>query len=647
MGLSISNQLLGSTGLSVGLGLSRGNGLYFGGFGGGAPFTPAALFAMGEQGVWYDPSDFSTLFQDSAGTTPVTAVEQPVGLMLDLSKGLVLGSELVTNGTFNSNITGWTAGTGSGGTIAWQSPGSMRVTRTTVTTTGQRSISVISGVWYKITASSTFVSGTGNPFLVIKDTADAAGGTILTNSSGGVGASFSHVAYFLATSTGTLFIHAGVGTASSVYDFDNITAQSIAGNHATQATSAARPTLSARVNLLEQTEDLSAAYWSTTTGLTSRVTASSFTTLTENTGTSTHRVGREPVTTAALGTPVEIVCSFKAGTRRYLQFQWDNGTLAVGAVVDTQNWTIAPLTGSGTITASSITNLGAGEYQVSVTGFVSSGTTAVNLLIYGLSSATQNSVTYTGTSATIIAGKADLRVANDTALPVYQRVNTATDYNATGFPYYLQFDNVGGTNKSMATASIDFTATNKMTAFAGVRKLSDAASALVYALSNNTNLNDGWTVLNAPAASGATKYRFASKGTAQSLADTTDAAFNAPNTAILTGISDISADIAILRVNGLQAASSSSDQGTGNYGNFPLNIGRAGDGAVPLNGRIYSLIVRGAATSETQIGQTEQWISNEMGGGYYPTGFDFLVTADGDQLTDASGNALYTIPLYS
>lgn len=36
-------------------------------------------------GAWFDPSDLSTLFQDAAGTTPVTAVEQPVGLMLDKS----------------------------------------------------------------------------------------------------------------------------------------------------------------------------------------------------------------------------------------------------------------------------------------------------------------------------------------------------------------------------------------------------------------------------------------------------------------------------------------------------------------------------------------------------------------------------------
>ena len=48
-------------------------------------FSPLSWFAAGEQGAWYDPSDLTTLFQNSAGTTPVTAVEQPVGLMLDKS----------------------------------------------------------------------------------------------------------------------------------------------------------------------------------------------------------------------------------------------------------------------------------------------------------------------------------------------------------------------------------------------------------------------------------------------------------------------------------------------------------------------------------------------------------------------------------
>ena len=52
---------------------------------GGAAWTPAKLFSDGAEGVWYDPSDLSTLFQDSSGTTPVTAAGQPVGYIADKS----------------------------------------------------------------------------------------------------------------------------------------------------------------------------------------------------------------------------------------------------------------------------------------------------------------------------------------------------------------------------------------------------------------------------------------------------------------------------------------------------------------------------------------------------------------------------------
>jgi hypothetical protein len=53
-------------------------------FGGRRGFNPAQLFASGEQGAWYDPSDLSTVFQDAAGTVPGT-VDQPVGRILDKS----------------------------------------------------------------------------------------------------------------------------------------------------------------------------------------------------------------------------------------------------------------------------------------------------------------------------------------------------------------------------------------------------------------------------------------------------------------------------------------------------------------------------------------------------------------------------------
>jgi hypothetical protein len=48
-------------------------------------FSPLELFASGEGGAWYDPSDLTTLFQDAAGTIPVVSDGDPVGLMQDKS----------------------------------------------------------------------------------------------------------------------------------------------------------------------------------------------------------------------------------------------------------------------------------------------------------------------------------------------------------------------------------------------------------------------------------------------------------------------------------------------------------------------------------------------------------------------------------
>lgn len=79
----------------------------------GFVWNPMQLFSNSEQGAWYDPSDLSTLFQDSAGTI-AAVVDQPVGLSLDKSKGLVLGAELsaytegaqVASGGGTAQITG-------------------------------------------------------------------------------------------------------------------------------------------------------------------------------------------------------------------------------------------------------------------------------------------------------------------------------------------------------------------------------------------------------------------------------------------------------------------------------------------------------------------------------------------------------------
>lgn len=50
-----------------------------------AVFSPSSLFSASEPGAWYDPSDLTTMFQDTAGTVPVTAPGQPVARINDKS----------------------------------------------------------------------------------------------------------------------------------------------------------------------------------------------------------------------------------------------------------------------------------------------------------------------------------------------------------------------------------------------------------------------------------------------------------------------------------------------------------------------------------------------------------------------------------
>ncbi len=48
-------------------------------------WTPANLFLDEDEGVWFDPSDLSSMFQDSGGDVPVSADGDPVGLIRDKS----------------------------------------------------------------------------------------------------------------------------------------------------------------------------------------------------------------------------------------------------------------------------------------------------------------------------------------------------------------------------------------------------------------------------------------------------------------------------------------------------------------------------------------------------------------------------------
>ena len=193
-----------------------------------AGFSPLSLFSSSEQGVWYDPSDLSTMFQDSAGTTPVTAAGQTVGLVLDKSKGLVLGSEIVVNGNMNS-ATGWNIGAEweiSGGQATFTGAGSY-------TGIGQPTV-IPEGKVLKVSVDIISISGGASLRFGL-------GGTFLANPNY---TTIGTKTFYYSNPTGEKYSWAfdanGGGAGKSIV-IDNVTIQYVAGNHATQATASKRP----------------------------------------------------------------------------------------------------------------------------------------------------------------------------------------------------------------------------------------------------------------------------------------------------------------------------------------------------------------------------------------------------------------------
>jgi len=403
------------------------------------------------------------------------------------------------------------------------------------------------------------------------------------------------------------------------------------GNNATQSTAGNRPELSARVNSLTKTEQFNdTGVWTLEnikafgSGSVANATTAPDGTVTADNIVASATSGAHDVysvaVTAATGVSYTTSICVKADNYNYYYITQSRSSNNYStAVFDLTSGTTATQTSngssSGAIVSTSKTDLGNGWFRLSLTAYATG--TQIRHTGGFASAATGNTfdaggnVTFSaaGTESVYVWG-ADLRVSNDgVGLPVYQRVNTATDYAVTGFPYYLRFD---GTDDSMATASINFTSTDKMTVFGGVRKLSDAATQFIAETSASASANNGAFGLAGPVAFGLDyKYAYNSRGTVNSGVSTTSTLYAAPISSVLSGLSDISNDVATLRINGIQIASSSSDQGTGNYGTYPLYIGARESTSFFLNGRLYSLIVRGAASTSDQISATEAWVNTK------------------------------------
>jgi hypothetical protein len=168
-----------------------------------------------------------------------------------------------------------------------------------------------------------------------------------------------------------------------------------------------------------------------------------------------------------------------------------------------------------------------------------------------------------------------------------------------GFPKYLKFD---GVDDDLITNSIDFSATDEMTVWGGVRKVGTALDA-IWELSINAPTKDGSFGLFSGYQTGNVLQD--SKGSAV-YSRAQSPAIAQPYTKTLSSSYKIGSDINKLRVNGTQVAESTTDQGTGNYGNYPFFIGARAGTSLFFNGHLYGLIARGKTTAESKIKQIEK-----------------------------------------
>ena len=242
--------------------------------------------------------------------------------------------------------------------------------------------------------------------------------------------------------------------------------------------------------------------------------------------------------------------------------------------------------------------------------FSGAGSVTLSGTASGVYGAGTHSITCTAGGLTLtVSGTvqdASLTLAIDAHLP-YQLVNTTTDYDAdpSKFPAYLRFD---GVDDALQTGNIDFTSTDKMTVWAGITKLTDVSTQTIAELSANKNANNGVFALFCPFSNLSRTYWY-SKGTTESQAVALVTASAA--SLVITGIGDVAGDVSRLRLNG-STAIATTDQGPGNYGNYPLYIGSRAGTSLFLNCRLYSLIVRGAQSSLSQIEATELYIKQKM-----------------------------------
>ena len=351
-----------------------------------------AFTATGANGAWLDESDFASLFQDSAGITPVTAVEQAIGLMLDKH---ATGGVQVSPGVYPNGYTFQAGVTQSGNTAVFSGV----VTNNSAFIAS--SPALVANRYYLVTYAVNSITAGGFACYV--------GGmpSTITQTVPGT-----YTERIRTSATDQFVAIRAVGTTSGVVS--GLVVTEVLGNHVSQATAASRPVVSSRVNTFLKTENLlDAAWFNTTTTVTSGIAD-------PNGGTAAFRL-------TANG----------ASSQLYQ-------LLVATATNITVSMMVRRVSGTGVIRL-----YGAdGSSFTDITASLSSGWQRFYAPVAGSNAGNVYGNIFITTSGDVIEVAFPER--DQAGATKYQRVDTSTSYDTAGFPLYAACN---GTNSTMASAT--------------------------------------------------------------------------------------------------------------------------------------------------------------------------------------------------
>ena len=358
------------------------------------------------------------------------------------------------------------------------------------------------------------------------------------------------------------------------------------GNHATQSTLTARPTLSARVNLITYSEQLNSNDWSKYAVA-----------ISADAG-----VAPDSTTTADLlyATSTGAVRSLYRGglpsvSKRHRYYAKASGkdwfcilaetTAAGGVWFDVANGVLGTVSAGWT---GSIESAGNGWYVCTATSTASFSTyTAVG----PTDADNSTTVTASGTDGILVWG-ADVRTAStSSALPAYQQITDAATYDTVGFPYYLDFDGVDDWMVSSSFSAINI----PITAACGFNApLNDfvfdghANNEFGFLMQSNAGVesarlivNNNFPYLYAPCAAGLDHVaRFLGNGASSAIS------IDGVET---TGSTNASADVTV------------------------WTLGKAGGSAIYLDGRIYGFVAVDRTLTAGEIDDVEAYLAAKSG----------------------------------